>query len=112
MQELFLILVVAGTLALGFATRRRYELVRRICRQVCKEAGLQLLDDSVAFRKRLQQNGRWLRAYTFEWSRDRQTRQSGTVWLDGEIVEYLSFDEGAGATLINAPSPTALQDLQ
>lgn len=112
MHELFLILVVAGTLALGLAARRRYDLVRRICRQVCKDAGLQLLDDSVAFRKRLQQHGRWLRAYTFEWSRDGQSRHTGTVWLDGEIVEYLSLDDGARATLINAPAPSALQDLK
>lgn len=100
-----MILMVASLLAIGLAARRRYDLARRICRQVCREAGLQLLDDSVAFRKRIQQHGRWLRAYAFEWSRDGQSRQSGTVWLDGERVEYLSFDESGGATLMNAPAP-------
>ena len=103
MNELLWILLLGAGLALWLATRRRSDLARRVCRQVCQQAGVVLLDDSVAFHKRLTHRGRPLRSYDFEWTRDGQQRHAGQVWLDGDRVEYLHFDDGGRATLINAP---------
>lgn len=103
MQELVLILLLATGLALWHAIRRRSDLARRTCKLVCQQAGVLLLDDSVAFRRQFAHEGKLLRSYGFEWSRDGQTRKQGSLWLDGERVEYLNFEDGEHSTLINAP---------
>jgi hypothetical protein len=103
MQELFFILLLATSIALWVTIRRRSDLARRTCKLVCQQAGLILLDDSVAFRRQFLHQGKLVRSYSFEWTRDGQTRKRGSLWLDGEHVEFLNFEDGQQSTLVSAP---------
>lgn len=103
MQELFFILLLASILTLWLAARRRSDLAWRTCKLVCTQAGVILLDDTVAFRKHFIHQGKRLRSYSFEWTRDGQSRKRGSIWLDGEQVEFLNFEDGNQSTLVNAP---------
>ena len=71
----------------------------------CAQAGVQLLDQTVAFR-RFRIEGRALkRQYQFEYSPDGTSRQMGAVLLRGSAVEYTHFADAKGALLMPPTGP-------
>lgn len=68
-----------------------------VCRRACADAGLQLLDDSVAMtRLRLARDdsgqARFQRDFRFEFSDTGDNRRPGVVRMLGERVEWVSLD--------------------
>jgi len=90
-------LVILGIVGwFWFDALRTQEAAKTICRQICRELDLQMLDDTVALVKtRLKRNkyGRlqWQRTYSFEFSDTGQNRQRGTLLMLGVTLEILEL---------------------
>ncbi len=102
-----LLLVVMGLLVwFWLHSLRILEIAREAGRQICKQTGVQFLDDTVAS-TRLQlardANGRRIlrRTYRFEFTETGNTRREGEVVMLGARIEsvtmepYQIMDEGA-----------------
>jgi hypothetical protein len=88
-------LIVLAVLIAGFYywqdTLRCNELVLQHCRRICNEAGVQLLDDTVVRQRvwfRRNESGRieFCRFYSFDYSDDSESRQSGYLVLLGRVI--------------------------
>lgn len=80
-----------------YAGMRAREQAVAASRRACQDAGLQLLDDSVALaRLRLARDGggqlRFQRDFRFEFSDTGDNRRPGVVRMLGERVEWVSLD--------------------
>ena len=91
MQEIIFTGLLLAVVAYWWDTARANEVAINSCRRICQDAGVQLLDASIS-RQRV-----WLRRhphvglqicrlYSFEYSRDSQTRQFGYLVLLGHTV--------------------------
>ena len=109
MQEMILIGVLLAVVAYWWDTTRTNEIAMRSCRRICQSAGVQLLDASVA-RQRV-----WLRRhphggiqlcrlYSFEYSRDSQSREFGYLVLLGHQVVESRIGPAS------APEPAAVSE--
>lgn len=86
-------------------TARARDLARRLARRLCKEAGVQLLDETVALRRTFlrRQGGRFSigRQFRFEFSEGGVDRRSGELTLIGGRMETAVLDgERIGRTII------------
>ena len=99
--SIFTALLVIGALSwLWRDSLAARELAVRVCRRSCESEGLQFLDDTVALasmhpvfphgRPRLR------RVYSFDFSRDGDDRQCGTVILTGTHLDTLYIPDRAG----------------
>ena len=97
MQELFLIVLLAAVVLYWWDTLRTNELVMNTCRHLCRNAQLQLLDDTV-MRQRIRlargsSGGMQLcRIYSFDYSDDRDSRQQGYIVTLGHHVVETSME--------------------
>lgn len=71
----------------------------------CKQIGAQLLDQTASLEKisfKRKKNGRLTleRTYSFDFSRDRETRQKGHVSLTGQTITNIFLDEDSGTTIL------------
>lgn len=105
-----LLLAIALAIWAWMDTLRARELAIRHGRELCREAGVQLLDQSVSL-KRLRlarRNGlpSLIRRYQFEISVDGSDRHRGHLDLDGHRLEAWSLPVGekAAATAIARPN--------
>ena len=75
-------------------------------RKACSQAGVQLLDQSVAFRRfdwrGIIKQGTLKRVYSFEYCPDGKERFRGMLWLRGKRLDYLAFDQASGGYLAPA----------
>ena len=75
---------------------RAREMATEICRAVCKQRDLQLLDQTVALRRlRLRRTDtglRWCRLYRFDFSEEGIGRRGGFLVLIGLNLETISLD--------------------
>lgn len=95
MDELFLLLILAGGIWYWWDTQKSNEMALFVCRQKCDQAAVQLLDATVSRQRswlRRDHNGRVqiCRLYSFEYS-DSQTndfgqREHGYIVLIGKQV--------------------------
>jgi len=78
-------------------TQWTYAIAITLCRRVCAELGLQLLDDTVALiRIRLKRNAQgrltFQRAYTFEVTeRGGNSRHNGMLLMRGKVLEMVEL---------------------
>ena len=92
-----MLLIVLGIVAwFWFDAQRTQEMAKTICKQVCSELHLQLLDDTIALvRVRLKRNNRGRfsvqRTYQFEFSEQGNNRQQGTLIMRGVVLELLEM---------------------
>lgn len=74
--------------------RRAHETALRVCKHTCKEADLQLLDETVSLARlglRRDARGRmqFWRNYGFEYTHDSAERKQGYIVLHGPRVEQI-----------------------
>ena len=97
MQELFLIALLAVVVLYWWDTMYTTELVMNTCRHMCRNAQLQLLDNTVV-RHRI-----WLgrsptggvqlcRIYSFDYSDDNESRRQGYIVTLGHRVAEASLN--------------------
>jgi hypothetical protein len=80
-----------------------HEAAIRACRAACTQASVQLLDQTVAFKRFAWRKGTLKRIYSFDYSPDGRERFRGIVWMHGRLTEYIAFD-AAGAPIEMPPS--------
>lgn len=99
-QSLLPLIIVLATLYAWQSALRTRDLARSLGHALCAQAGVQLLDQTVALRRmrvrRYPGHGlRLWRCYTFEFSTDGTDRRRGSLDLvDGDVVAH---DLGAAA---------------
>jgi hypothetical protein len=92
-----ILLVILGMIAWFWSdTLHTLERAKAICKQVCGQLHLQLLDDTIALvRVRLKRNSRGRlkvqRTYQFEFSDGDNNRQRGIVIMRGIALEMLEM---------------------
>ena len=98
-MDLFLLLLLALFALLWWDGRRIHEIAVRLCKQACVEAGLQLLDDTVALRRaglHKDENGEWRlrRVFSFEYNAGISERRQGYIVMYGKELTLLNLDPG------------------
>ncbi len=96
MNSIFFLLLLSVVAWFWFDAQRTQEVAKSLCKQVCGQLHLQLLDDTIAVaRVRLKRDnqGRWgvQRTYQFEFSDGGNNRQQGTVIMRGMTLEILEL---------------------
>lgn len=96
MNSLSLLILLGLITWLWFDTQRSQEAAKTICKQICNQFNLQLLDDTIALVQiRWQRNSRgWLqlkRIYEFEFSASGNNRQRGIIIMRGGALEILEL---------------------
>lgn len=102
----FLIIAVGGAVLVWFEAQRMREYVIRRCTAVCDNAGLQLLDETVALAAlRLKRDARGRlhlrRRYQFDVSEHGTDRLRGWITLTGMVVEQIHIDGMEGAVILD-----------
>jgi hypothetical protein len=110
-------LVILGLMGIAllfwFESMRVREFMIKMCKRICREEDLQLLDQTVSLNKiRLGQSDYgWLsihREYRFEVSTNGTDRLMGYVILDGRFITAVQIDYPEGATIIHPAGPKLL----
>jgi hypothetical protein len=101
---LLLVFAIALGVIWWMLAREAAERARAIARGICRQAGVQLLDQTVTLRRvRLARaSDGWLklrRRYAFDFSRDGATRETGTVTLLGASLEAASMPTAPWAAM-------------
>jgi hypothetical protein len=96
MNSISLLILLGLITWLWFDTQRSQESAKTICKQICQQFNLQLLDDTIALvRIRWQRSNRgWLqlqRIYEFEFSDSGNNRQLGIIMMRGMVMEMLEL---------------------
>jgi hypothetical protein len=97
MQELLSITILAAVVWYWWDTTRTSELAFNVCQKLCRNADLQLLDNTI-MRQRI-----WLgrgangsiqlcRIYSFDYSDDNESRRQGYIVMLGHHVAETSMD--------------------
>jgi hypothetical protein len=99
-------LIIGALIWLWVASLRAREQALSICRRLCKQLDMQLLDQTVALsgvRVGRDLGGRpcLLRRYGFEFSPDGQHRYPGRLFLHGARLMSCQFDLPDGTTVIS-----------
>jgi Protein of unknown function (DUF3301) len=110
-SEVFMILGLAMILLLWVETMRSQEQARALGLRACRDAGVQLLDDTVALaRVRLRRDARGhlavYREYHFEFTTTGETRHAGEIALLGRRPAHLHLalpDSMTSGTVLEAP---------
>ena len=100
MIELFIILLVTGTVVAWWQLMQGRQIARRVAGQVCGNHGLQLLDDTVSLSSitwnREVSSSRILVNYGFEFATNGARRRSGVVAIGfpASLAVTLDLEEG------------------
>lgn len=100
MGEILALAVLGAAGWLWYRNLAARELARAVCRRACREAGVQLLDDTVrlARMRPVREPGRGVvlvRRYDFEFSPEGVSRRAGRLQFRGARPEWLEL-EGMG----------------
>jgi hypothetical protein len=107
-------LIILGLLSLvvliWFEGMRVHEYIITMCRKICRDSGLQLLDQTVSLgRIGLSRSGRgWLsvhREFRFEVSSNGTDRLKGYVTVEGRVITTVQIDYTEGTTFIYPQTP-------
>lgn len=110
---LLLLLCFGVGLYAWMRARDAAEVARRHGAQACAQAGVQLLDHTVALVKlglRRDEDGRLrvLRQYRFDYSRDGSDRLSGGLALLGLKLQWITSPEPPAPAPVDPPAPATL----
>lgn len=105
MASLLIILFLAFLAWFWLNSIRAKEIAMQASAQACKQIEAQFLDQTASLKKlriARNKNGRMMfqRIYTFDFSRDRETRAKGQVTINGQIVTQVVLDDETGATIL------------
>ena len=112
-EALLLLGMLAGILLIWFESLRIREFIIRLCRKICNELDLQLLDQTVSLcsvkLRRSNTGGLCLhRIYQFEVSRNGADRYPGFVSLLGKTIQSIQIDGIDGMTTYYQNRPERL----
>jgi hypothetical protein len=84
---------------------RAKEIAMQASAEACQQIQAQFLDQTASLKKlriNRDKNGRMTfeRTYTFDFSRDRETRVQGLVTIVGQRVTQVLLDEDSGMTIL------------
>jgi hypothetical protein len=96
MSSIWLLILLGLVAWFWFDTLRSQEIAKAICKQVCAQLHLQLLDDTITLvQVRLKRNCRgrlhFQRVYQFEFSDSGQVRYQGVAVMRGSVLEMLEL---------------------
>jgi hypothetical protein len=100
MIELFIFLLVTGSVVAWWQLMQGRQKARRAAGQVCSNHGLQLLDDTVSLSSvtwnRKDKNSRILANYSFEFATNGAIRRSGvaSIGFPGSLTVTLDLEAG------------------
>lgn len=105
MTSIFILLFLAVLAWFWMNSIRAKEIAMQASAAACQQIQAQFLDQTASL-KRIQfirtQAGRlgFERTYSFDFSRDRESRQKGLVTIKGHIVRQVLLDEESGTTIL------------
>ena len=110
LNSLLMLITIVAVILLWYESLRFREQVTRMCRELCEQSDLQLLDQSISLsgisvaRNRY---GRWQlrRVYQFDVSHNGTDRYSGFVTLLGSVVEAIQIDNPDGMSTLYPTQP-------
>jgi len=100
MIELFIFLLITGSIVAWWQLMQGRQKARKVAGYVCGNHGLQLLDDTVSLSSitwnRKDSNSRILANYSFEFATNGAMRKSGVVAIGfpGSLTVTLDLEEG------------------
>jgi len=105
MASLFIILFLALLAWFWLNSIRAKEIAMQASAEACQQIQVQFLDQTASLKKlrvSRNRNGRMIfeRIYTFDFSRDRETRVQGLVTIIGHKVTQVLLDEDSGTTIL------------
>ena len=105
MASILIILFLALLAWFWLTSIRAKEIAMQASSEACKMIEAQFLDQTASLKKlriSRNKNGRLtlLRTYTFDFSRDRQTRSKGFVTIIGQKVTQVILEEDSGVTIL------------
>lgn len=111
-NALILLTIIVSIILLWFESLRVREAVTRMCRQICEQSAMQLLDQTVtlvSLSVKRSASGRFHvhRIYQFEVSSNGADRFAAYVAMRGRIVDTIRIDSEEGmSTIYPAPADT------
>lgn len=102
----FLIILFLALLAWFWLNSiRAKEIAMQASAHACQQIQAQFLDQTASLKKiqiSRKQNGRMtlIRRYSFDFSRDRETRSKGQVTIKGQTVTQVLLEEESGTTIL------------
>ncbi len=92
--------VLGGGLIFWRSARMAAEAAFRGANAACVQTGVQLLDQSVAFRRFEFKKGIFRRVYTFDYCPNGRERFRGMIWMRERRVDTVAFDASANGVLL------------
>lgn len=117
MNALIALLILMIVVLLWHAAASAREQVILACRKVCRELGLQFLDETVVLRSMRPRRGpsgrlTFERRYEFEFSASGQERCNGWAMALGESVERISLEHPDGQLIVSGKAAVSYSLLQ
>lgn len=105
MTSILIILFLALIAWFWLNSIRAKEIALQASAEACKQIEVQFLDQTASLKKlriNRDRNGRMIfeRIYSFDFSRDRETRVQGLVTIIGQRVTKVLLDEESGTTIL------------
>ena len=105
MASFFIILFLALLAWFWLNSIRAKEIAMAASAEACQQIQAQFLDQTASLKNikiRRNKNGRMIfeRTYSFDFSRDRETRIQGLVTIIGHKVTQVLLDEDSGMTIL------------
>jgi len=105
MASFFIILFIALLAWFWLNSIRAKEIAMQASAEACKQIQAQFLDQTASLKGikiRRNRQGRMIfeRTYSFDFSRDRETRLQGLVTIIGQKVTQVLLDEDSGTTIL------------
>jgi len=105
MASILIILFLALIAWFWLNSIRAQEIAMQASAQACQQIEVQFLDQTASLKKiRIirNKNGRMIfeRIYSFDFSRDRESRTQGLVTIVGQKVTQVLLDEDSGTTIL------------
>jgi len=105
MASFFIILFLALLAWFWLNSIRAKEIAMQASAEACQQIQAQFLDQTASLKKikvNRNQNGRMIfeRTFSFDFSRDRETRQQGLVTIIGQKVTQVLLDDDSGMTIL------------
>ncbi len=95
-------ILLGGTLIFWRSSRMVAEAALRGAKGACEQTGVQLLDQSVAFRRFEFKKGVFRRVYTFDYSPNGRERFRGMIWMRDRRLDTVAFDASANGVLMTS----------
>ena len=95
-------ILLGGTVIYWRSARIAAEAAFKGAKNACEQTAVQLLDQSVAFRRFEFKKGVFRRVYTFDYCPNGRERFRGMIWMRDLRVDTVAFDASANGVLLTA----------